>query len=295
VAGITLSHPDRVVFAEAGITKLDLALFYQEIADWLLPQLRDRPLTLVRCPDGAGTTCFYMKHLKSSASGELRQVSIREKTKIGAYLIADTLSAVVELVQMNVLEIHTWNARFARLERPDRVVFDIDPGPRVAWKEVIEAARLVRSVLRTLGLESFVKTTGARGLHVVAPIEPQEDWETVVEFSRDVADAIAREHPDRYTTTFAKAGREQKILIDYLRNSRGHTSVAAYSTRARPVGSVSAPLRWEELSSDLPSDHFTVRTLAQRLGALRKDPWAEYGRLRQRVTPAARKAIASFG
>jgi bifunctional non-homologous end joining protein LigD len=295
IAGVRITHPERVIFQESGLTKLGLAEYYEQIADWILPHLRGRPLTLVRCPDGAGTTCFYMKHSKAWAPDPIRRVNIREKTKIGEYLIVDTLPALIGLVQMNVLEIHTWNSRFDHVEQPDRIVFDIDPGPRVAWPRVIEAARLVRTVLQTLELASFLKTTGGRGLHVVVPLQPRADWGESLEFSRLVAEAIVRTDPERYTTAFAKAGREEKILIDYLRNNRTNTSVAAFSTRARPTGTVSVPLRWEELSSRVRSDHFTVRAVRTRLARLPADPWAEYWTLQQRLSGSARKALAALG
>lgn len=283
VASVTLTHPDRILYPEAKITKLDLARFYEGIERWILPHLRGRPLTLVRCPEGATAECFYMKHSKVWAPAPLRRVQIREKTKVGDYLIVDTLAALVGLVQMSVLEIHTWNARFERVEQPDRIVLDVDPGPDITWPQVIEAARLVRGVVDALGLESFVKTTGGRGLHVVVPLEPHADWEVCLAWSRAVADAIVRQNPATYTTTFAKAGRKRKILIDYLRNNRTNTSVAAFSTRARPHAPVSVPLTWDELSPKLKSDAYTVKTVGRRLAKLRGDPWERYWKMKQRI------------
>ena len=283
VEGVGISNPDRPIYPELGITKLDLARFYERIADWVVPHLAGRPLTLVRCPDGAKGECFYMKHSKVWAPPALRRVKIQEKTKVGDYLIADTPAALVSLIQMNVLEFHTWNTKFERVEQPDRIVFDIDPGDRVAWKDVVEAGRLLRRMLDAVDLQSFVKTTGGRGLHVVVPIVPHGDWSVCLEFSRAVAESLERHDPRRFTTTYAKAGRERKMLIDYLRNNRTNTSVAAYSTRARDGAPVSTPLRWEELKADVEPGRWTVLTLERRLASLRKDPWADYWRCRQRL------------
>ena len=281
VANVRITHPDRVIYPREGITKLDLARFYERIADWILPHLEGRPLTLVRCPEGIGTECFYMKHSKVWAPPGVRRVNIQEKTKVGEYLVADTVTALVGLVQMGILEIHTWNSRDHQIEQPDRLVLDLDPGPEVPWSWVIEAARLVRRVLERAGLESFPKTTGGRGLHVVVPLAPSADWQTCLEFSRTIATILEQHDSSRYTTAFAKAGRERKILVDYLRNNRTNTSVAAYSTRARPGAPVSVPLRWSELVPSLDPASLTVLNIEQRLARLRSDPWAGYFASRQ--------------
>jgi bifunctional non-homologous end joining protein LigD len=292
VAGVSISHPDRVMFPEPRFTKLDIARFYERIADWIVPHLGGRPLTLVRCPEGIGGECFFMKHSKVWAPPALRRASIQEKTKIGDYLIADSLPAVVSLVQMDVLEIHTWNTRIDKVELPDRIVFDIDPGAQVPWRQVIDSAKLVRRVLRTAGLDSFPKTTGGKGLHVVVPLVPRADWRECLEFSRAVAEAIERHAPDVYTTAFAKAGRERKILIDYLRNNRTNTSVAAFSVRARNGAPVSMPLRWEEVVPTLDPAAWTLATAERRLSSLRRDPWRDYWTTRQRLPRDAGRALA---
>jgi bifunctional non-homologous end joining protein LigD len=292
VAGVPISHPDRVVYPDIPLTKLELARFYASIANWILPHLRGRPLTLVRCPEGVGTSCFYMKHAHLWAPAGLRRVAIPEKKKIGEYLVADSLEALIGLVQMGILEIHTWNSTTDHLEQPDRIVLDLDPGPRVSWPAVIDAARVVRTALDALGLESFVKNTGGRGLHVVVPLEPHAQWSECLEFARAVADAVVRLDPRSYTTNFAKAGRERQILIDYLRNNRTNTSIAAYSTRATPKAPVSTPLMWDELSPRMPADHYTVRTIGKRLSGLRVDPWQAYWTTRQRIPSDAVKRLA---
>src|SRR4051812_18029339 len=261
VADIPISHADRILFSAARLTKLDLAHYYDAIADWMMADVADRPLTLVHCPRGVpaagarkGTDCIFMKHAKVWGPTALRRVHIQEKTKVGEYLIADTRAALVALAQMDVLEIHTWNSRFRDLERPDRVVIDLDPGRDVTWPSVIAAARVVRSLLRAIDLESFVKTTGGRGLHVVIPVVPAADWSECLAFARAFALALVRRQPAQFTERFAKSGRDDKILVDYLRNNRTNTSVAAYSTRARPDATVSTPLAWSELSPSTPPD-----------------------------------------
>jgi bifunctional non-homologous end joining protein LigD len=291
VAGVRISHPERVLYPDPPATKLDLARYYEQIADWIVPHTAGRPLTLVRCPDGIGGECFFMKHSKVWAPKPLRRVRIQEKTKLGEYLIADTLAAVVGLVQMDILEIHTWNCVFEDIERPNRIVIDLDPGERVPWTQVVQAARTVRKALEALDLESYPKTTGGRGLHVVVPLVPQADWSQCLEFSRALSEAIEAADPDRYTTQFAKAGRDDKILIDYLRNNRTNTSIAAYSTRARAHAPVSVPLTWDELKPALEPESFTLATVPKRLARLRSDPWQGYWKARQKLNATRLKAL----
>jgi bifunctional non-homologous end joining protein LigD len=296
VAGVGISHPDRVMFPAAGSTKLAVAHYYESIARWVLPHLVDRPLTLVRCPTGVRTgvkddDCFFLKHSKVWAPAPLRRVRIREKTKIGEYLIVDDLPGLIGLAQMDVLEIHTWNSGCADVEHPNRVVIDLDPGSKVEWKRVVEAARIVRELLGAMDLETFVKTTGGRGLHVVMPIRPAADWSQCLEFARALAAALVRRQPSLFTSTFAKAGRDDKILVDYLRNNRTNTSIAAYSTRARPNAPVSVPLAWTELTPRRGPERWTITTVPERLKKLKADPWSAYWRSRQRIPAAAVRAI----
>jgi bifunctional non-homologous end joining protein LigD len=245
IAGVRLTHPDRVLYRRQGLTKRDLARFYEAIADWILPHLQDRPTALVRCPTGAEGACFYQKHAGASTPNVLRRVKIREKTQVAEYLVVDSLPALIGMVQIGILEIHTWNSVAADLERPNRLVFDLDPGPGVAWSRVVEGARLIRERLGAAGLESFVKTTGSTGLHVVAPLRPGPSWDEGSAFARAVAEGFEREDPRRFVAHMAKADREGRIFIDYLRNLRGATSIAGYSTRARPDAPVSTPLGWD--------------------------------------------------
>jgi bifunctional non-homologous end joining protein LigD len=288
VAGVELTHADRVLYPVHGLTKLGLAAFYESIAEWILPHLVSRPTTLVRCPEGMAKPCFYQKHTGWWAPPAVRRVRIQEKRKVGEYLVVDDLPALIGLVQLGILEIHTWNSRVETLEQPDRVVFDLDPADDVPWAAVVAAAQVVRERLQRLGLESFVKTTGGKGLHVVAPLVPGPDWPACATFARTFAEALEREAPDAFISTMSKARRRGRIFIDHLRNVRGSTSVAAYSTRAREHAPVSTPLAWDELDARMRSDRYTVVTLGRRLRSLRADPWARYWKLKQRLpTPSA--------
>jgi bifunctional non-homologous end joining protein LigD len=292
ILDVEISHPDRILYPDLKLTKIDIARYYESIKEWIVPHVAGRPLTLVRCPEGIGGECFFMKHSKVWAPKALRRVRIKEKTKLGEYLLADDISGIVSLAQMDVLEIHTWNSVFEDVERPNRLVFDLDPGHEVDWPAVVRGARMVRDALTALKLESFVKTTGGRGLHVVVPLTPHADWTQCLDFSRALSERFEQAQPELYTTAFAKAGRSRKILIDYLRNNRTNTSIAAYSTRAREGAPVSVPLTWEELRVSLDPRSLTVLTLPKRLARLKTDPWAGYWKCRQRLTIQLVRAIA---
>jgi bifunctional non-homologous end joining protein LigD len=280
-----------VIYPAEQITKIDFARYFAAIARAVVPHVAGRPLTLVHCPQGLAGKCAYMRHTKAWGPVALRRVRIREKTKIGEYLVADDIAGVVSLVQMGMVEIHTWNATADDIERPNRIVWDLDPGPEVPWSEVVASARQVRGVLAALDLECWVKTTGGRGLHVVAPIRPDRNWSECLTFSRRVAEMLARADAGRYTTTFAKRGRERLILIDYLRNNRTNTSIAAYAARARPGAAVSMPISWRGLTARLNPHDFTVLSVPTRLRRLRAEPWEDYWRCRQRLTPAMLRAV----
>jgi len=292
VAGVPISHADRVIYSDLGITKLDVARFYEAIGEWIVPHVRGRPLTLVHCPNGLNAPCRYMRHSKVWGPSALRRIEIQEQTKVGEYLVADSLEAVIALAQMSVLEIHTWNSTVDHVEQPDRIVWDLDPGPDVAWSDVIAAARRLRSVLQVLKLECWVKTTGGNGLHLVVPLAPVRDWSECLQFSRAVAQALVKTDPTRYTLAFAKRGRERQILIDYLRNNRTNTSVSAYSTRAREGAPVSIPISWDELGPSLRPSRFSIRSTRRRLGRLRADPWAGYWTSRQQIADDALIAVS---
>ncbi|HUG69184.1 MAG TPA: DNA ligase D [Pirellulaceae bacterium] len=284
VAGVRLTNPDRVLFPQQGITKLALAEFYEAIADWVLPHVVGRPLSLVRCPQGQEGDCFFQKHLTESMPDRLRGVQIDDEKKPSTYVVIDDLPGLISLVQMSVLELHPWPAREDRLDRPDQLVFDLDPGEGTNWWAVVTAAGHVRDLLRELDLQSFVRTSGGKGLHVVVPLVRRTEWNELKQFAKAVAERLSAEHSDRYIATSSKARRQGKVFIDYLRNQRGATAVACYSTRARPNASVATPLRWDELDERLKPDKYTVLNLRNRLSSLDASPWPDFHELRQSIT-----------
>ena len=286
-----LTHPERVLYPEQGLTKRDLALFYEQITEWILPHVAERPLSLFRCPEGRGKECFFQKHAGTGVPEHLKPVMITEEKTRREYLFVDDQKGLISLAQMGVLEIHPWGSRIRRPDEPDRLIFDLDPGPGVSWPRVVEGARRARRLLEDLGLTPFVKTTGGKGLHVVVPLTPRQSWAVVKEFSRAIALEMVRRFPEEYTATLSKADRIGKIFIDYLRNSRGATAVAAYSTRARLGAPVSTPLTWKELGTGVLSDHYTVENLPKRLHTLAKDPWEGYFKARQAIPKAFLKAF----
>jgi bifunctional non-homologous end joining protein LigD len=280
---VRLTHPDRVIFAGSQVTKRDLALYYAAIAKWMLPHAAGRPLAIVRCPTGVGDTCFFQKHPPIGLSTAVKRIKIREKEKEDAYLEIDDVAGLVALVQHGVIEVHLWGARSDDVERPDRLVFDLDPGPAVPWKEIVLGAMRVRRDLNELGLASFVKTSGGKGLHVVVPVERRHEWPTVKAFCRDLAGKIAAGDPNRFTVNPLKAQRHGKIFVDYLRNERGATAVAPYSVRARSGGPVAMPVTWDELSRLHGSQQFTIANALARMKRLAVDPWEKMFEIRQSI------------
>jgi bifunctional non-homologous end joining protein LigD len=217
---------------------------------------------------------------------------VREKTRQEHYLVVDDVQGLISLAQIGALEIHAWGSQTDDIERPDRLIFDLDPAPDVAWRRVVESAHQVRQFLSDLGLESFVKTTGGKGLHLVVPIQRRHDWDEAKAFTKEVAERIVAADPGRYTANMSKSARRGKIYIDYLRNGRGATAIVPYSTRAKPHATISTPLTWKELTADLHSDQFTLRNLPERLAALRRDPWEELASTRQSLSAAVKKKLA---
>jgi bifunctional non-homologous end joining protein LigD len=290
-AGVRLTNPSRILFPGQEITKLALAEYYAAIADWALPHVAHRPLTLVRCPDGYGKECFYQKHLGPGVPDVIGGVEIPEKSGSETYPVIDNLAGLVALVQMSVLEIHLWGSTVTKLETPDRIVFDLDPDIGLPWERVTEAAIEMREALLGIGLRSFAKTTGGKGLHVVVPVAPKLEWDAVKEFAKWVAERFVKAYPDRYTSNMAKRARTGRIFLDYLRNGRGATAIAPYSARARDGAPVATPLSWEEVEKGVKPDAFTVKTVPARLAKLKSDPWAEMPKLRQSISARVRREI----
>jgi bifunctional non-homologous end joining protein LigD len=280
LAGARLTHPDRLLWEIQGVTKQGLAEFYAEIADWILPHLVRRPLSLLRCPSGIAGSCFFAKHPWKGLDNAVHVVDVGKGEPM---LWIDDLAGLIALVQAAAVELHPWGSSITDLDRPDRLIFDLDPAENVGWPTVIESAVEVRQRLKDVGLKSFVKTTGGKGLHVVAPLAPKADWTAAKAFTQGIATAMAKDSPKRYVATSAKSARGGRIFVDYLRNDRGSTAVAAYSTRAREGATVSTPIAWHELSPEIKADHFNVANLQRRLDVLKGDPWREFFRLRQRL------------
>jgi bifunctional non-homologous end joining protein LigD len=279
-AAVKLSSPTKVVYAEDGITKQQVADYYAAVMPRLLPQIANRPLSVIRCPDGTGKACFFQKH-HTPGLNHVDLVRLKEEGGHNAnYLVANSADAIMELVQFNALEFHPWGAHADDPEHADRIVFDLDPGPGVPWAEVKRAALQVRDLLKKLKLKSFLRSTGGKGLHVVMPLNPPVDWPTVKAFAKGVADAMAASEPRRFVSTSTLSKRPGRIFVDYLRNGRGATAVASYSLRARPGAPVALPLAWSELAALKRGDAYTLKNVPALLKG-RRDPWAGFGAIEQ--------------
>ncbi len=283
VAGVEISSADRVVYPDCGVTKLDVAKYYEKFAPLILSYVEGRPLSTVRCPQGRGKQCFFQKHVGEGFPKAIESVRVREKSGDGDYITIDSAEGLVSLVQFGVLEIHPWGARNDDIEHPDVLTFDLDPGEGVGFAAVREAAVGVRDILSAVKLKSFVKTSGGKGLHVCVPIRPESSWQNAKSFAKAVAEHMAEQDPKRYIATMSKAQREGKIFIDYLRNGRGATSVAPYSTRARPNAPISMPLQWQDLPTLKSADAFTLADAMKSSGRRRPDPWKGYFEVDQAI------------
>jgi bifunctional non-homologous end joining protein LigD len=275
-----LTHPNKILYPEEKITKRELAEYYGEIEEWILPYITYRPLTFVRCP-GNYNKCFYQKHIANNELNGLYSAIIKEKSGENKYIYIKDYEGLMALPQLNVLEIHPWESQIKNIEHPDMLVFDLDPGPEVPWKKVMTAAFEIKEILHKYKLRSFVKTTGGKGLHVVIPILPEYEWEDVKIFSRALVDCLVANNKKDYIEKMSKASRKHKIFIDYLRNQRGATSIAPYSTRAKKYAPVATPIEWDELTSDIKDTFFTIETLPNRLKKITKDPWKDFFKIRQ--------------
>jgi bifunctional non-homologous end joining protein LigD len=284
-ANARLTHPDRVLWPRAGFTKQALADYYTSIWDLIAPNITGRPLALLRCPAGVDRGCFFQRHHWQGAAPQIQVIDDPEE---GEPLIGiANLDGLIALVQASALEIHPWGSKAKALDRPDRLIFDLDPGDNTGWDDLVAAALEVRARLADDKLESFVKTSGGKGLHVVAPVAPRAGWDEAKDYCRTIAEAMAHDSPDRFIATMAKRERAGRIFVDYLRNGRGSTAVAAYSTRARPEAGIAMPLDWGELDAIGSADHFTLANASRRLNGLGSDPWRAIDTTKQRL-PAKR-------
>ena len=290
VEGVRITSPDKVLWPEMGTTKRDLAEYYSQVVEAVLPRLRDRPLMLLRCPSGTGDQCFYQKHAKDAVPDAVPRVEVPEKEGKATYLYVNGLPAIMGLVQLGVLELHVWAARRDRLDRPDRLVFDLDPDPALPFGRVASAADELRDLLADLGLESFPKLTGGKGVHVVVPIERRSGWGTARRFARAAAERLEAQDPDGYTTDNDREKREGRVFIDYLRNARNATTIADFSPRAREGAPVAVPVAWDEVSSGAEEPpRYSLDEVPDRVAG--GDPWAGFGDVRQSITREMRDQL----
>jgi bifunctional non-homologous end joining protein LigD len=287
VGNVALTHPERELWP--GITKRDLADYWSAVADHALPGLARRPLAVVRCPEGIGGERFFQKHGHGTLPSAVRQGEADRQP----YLVIDDADGLIAMAQISAIELHPWGSTEADPLHPDRIVFDLDPGDDVAFPEVVKAAVDVRDQLQRLGLTSFCRTTGGKGLHVVVPLEPVAHWDTVKPFCRAFAETLSQEQPDRFLSTVRKADRQGRILIDWLRNGLGATAIASYSPRARDGATVATPVSWNDVSQKLDPGKFTLRSVPERLARLRTDPWEGFSSLRQRLPDLAERPSAA--
>jgi bifunctional non-homologous end joining protein LigD len=285
VANVKVSNPERVIDASKGLKKLDLVRYYESVADWMLPHLQGRPVSLVRGPSGIGGELFFQKHPETKMPG-MTELDPALWPNHAALMEVGSAEALVAAAQMNVIEFHTWNAKSKNIGKPDRMIFDLDPGEGTSWKMVQEAAMLTRAMLTELGLVSFLKTSGGKGLHVVVPLTPRHDWDTVKGFSQAIVEHLARAIPDRFVAKSGASNRVGKLFVDYLRNGHGATTAAAFSARARPGLGVSMPVGWEQLPSLKSGAQWNITTAREYLSFQQDDPWADYWNVKQTLTSA---------
>ncbi|WP_419420065.1 DNA ligase D [Legionella sp. D16C41] len=278
--GVSITHADKIIYSEDKITKGELFSYYDELSEYILPHIKDRLLTLVRCPEKY-STCFYQKHLSAHSSPSLYSLAVKGRTETEQYLYLKDKQGLLSLIQMGVLEIHPWGSHIESLEYPDTITIDLDPAPDVLWKEVVQAALEIKKYLEEIKLTCFIKTTGGKGLHVVIPILPEYTWDDVKQFTEVFVQFLEKLRPDAYVSKMTKTKRRGKIFIDYLRNQRSATAISAYSTRARLHAPVATPLYWDELTDNFNDTFYTIRTLPKRLKNLKADPWQKFRQIRQ--------------
>ena len=289
VSHIKVTHPERVIDTLSGVTKLDLARFYESVAAWMLPHLKDRPVAMVRAPDGIEGEQFFQKHVERTGMPGIKTHDRKLWPNHPPLLTIDTVDALMSAAQMNAVEFHTWNSTVRRLDRPDRVIFDLDPGEGVKWGHVQEAALLVHTLLSELDLQAWLKTSGGKGLHVVVPLTPRLDYDAVKAFSKAFVRHLAKTIPERFSATSGASNRVGKVYVDYLRNGMAQTTAAAFSARARRGMGVSVPVSWEQLPELKSGAQWTVQTAREYLSFQSQDPWAAYWTTAQSLALAIRR------
>ena len=291
VGGISISHPQRVMYSGTHITKQELAEYYLFVSDKILPHIINRPLSMVRCPEGTSEPCFFQRHVGLGKSPYLHEVRVGVKGEDRDYLMIHDVEGLISLVQWGVIELHPWQCAANNLDKPDRMIFDLDPDPSVSLKQLIDGAQEVRQRMQQLGLATFLKTTGGKGLHIVVPLIPRYSFPAIKAFARAIAESMASDSPTKYIANMSKAKRTGKIFVDYLRNDVTATAVAPYSARAREGATVSTPLAWKELTSNLELSSFTIDTVPQRLKKQRKDPWQDFSNTKQKIAETYLKVL----
>jgi bifunctional non-homologous end joining protein LigD len=289
IAGVRLTHPDKQLYPEERVAKRDLALYYEAVAGRMLPHISQRLLSVVRCPEGRGEPCFFQRHPIPGSPDSIRRFKRRGKKATPDYIYIEDLQGLIALAQMGVLEIHIWGSHIGDIDRPDRVVFDLDPAEDVPFVQVKAAALHLRDVLDTVRLLSFPLLTGGKGIHVVVPLQPRQDWGVIKAFASGLAQRLAAEQPDRFVATMAKTKRTGRIFIDYFRNDKSATAIAPYSPRARPGAPLAWPVSWKALPRVTSAHEITLANFRRRLAAA--DPWPGYDRTDQALEPSALKAL----
>jgi bifunctional non-homologous end joining protein LigD len=289
IAGIRLTHPDKQLYPEEQVAKRDLALYYQAAAERMLPHIARRPLSIVRCPDGRGEPCFFQRHPIPGSPDAIRRFKLREKKAGPDFIYIEDLPGLVALAQMGVLEIHIWGSHVDAVDRPDRMVFDLDPADDVPFAQVKAAALHLREILEAVRLTSFPLLTGGKGIHIVVPLRPRQDWEAIKAFSGALAQRMAAEQPDRYVATMTKAKRKGRIFIDFFRNDKTATAIAPYSPRARAGAPLAWPIGWKALPRVESAHIVTLASFRRRLASA--DPWTAYAKTDQTLEPSALKAL----
>lgn len=279
---MTVTHPERVLFADIGLTKGELAAYYESIAKDILPHIANRPLSMVRCPEGIEGACFFQKHASPGMSEALVH---RAPNEADAFVTIGDVDGLIQLVQFGAIEFHVWGCRLPALEKPDLMVFDLDPGPGVEWPTVVESTLVLGELLRSFKLTPFVKTSGGKGFHLCVPLKGGSvSWDQMKDLTRAIAEDLDRRIPGKFVVNMAKAKRHGRIFVDYLRNGRGATSVAPYSVRARPGAPVSVPVPWSAVSGLKSGMEFSVRNLAEWRNTSGKSEWAKFEATESNVT-----------
>lgn len=291
IAGVRISHPDRIIDKQSGLTKIDLARYYESVARWMLPHMKSRPVALVRAPDGIEGEHFFQKHDEHSSITGARFLDKKYDPGHAPLMVLDSVSALVGAAQMGAIEFHSWNSTVPAIEHPDRFILDLDPDPSLPWERVIEATELTKAVLESLDLQSFLKTTGGKGLHIVVPLVRRHSWEEVHGFSQAVARHLAETLPSRFSAKMGAKNRIKKVFVDYMRNRRGASTVSAFSARARPGLTVSVPVAWDELNSLKGSNRWDIHSVFQRLDSLEQDPWKDYRQAAQQLSRRMKQAL----